>query len=126
MDHAYVFVMMAHRLACSARVATELVCEAVSEEDLIEVTNLRNFWEHEAEYPLLESQEVRIGRNTHTLELLASYGRSPGLRQAVRVPPTETSIFISERLNVDDWRAKAQAIAASPPPMMGPSTQAGE
>lgn len=90
--------------------------------DLMEV--LRNFWEHEDDYPLLRPPHPTRSRRK-MLDFLAEYGLSPAMRSLVHRSPESRSVVISDRLDVDLWRAKAQAVADPEPPTSGSPAHAG-
>lgn len=123
-SEAYFYVMACGRMAASVKEALDLFPRILDESDFDMILPLRNFWEHEDDYPLLGPPHPTRKRQP-TLEFLAEYGLSPALRSLVHRSRETQSILISDRLDADHWRAKAQAISESELPTSGTSTHAG-
>lgn len=123
-DEAYFYVMACGRLAASVKAASDLFPCVFDQADLDVMEVLRNFWEHEDDYPLLRPPHPTRSRRK-TLDFLAEYGLSPAMRSVVHRSKETQSVVISDRLDVDLWRAKAQAVADSDPPTSGSPAQAG-
>lgn len=122
-DEAYFFVMACGRLAAAVE-RSGAFADVFSDEELSTIRVLRNFWEHEDDYPLLGPVDPARVRDK-TLEFLSGYGQSPALRSVVRRASPGGSYAISECLDVNAWRGKAKAVAESAPPKPGSGAHAG-
>ena len=123
-DEAYFYVIACGRLAASVDAASDFFPGVFDQADLDLMEVLRNFWEHEDDYPLLASPHPTRSRRK-TLDFLAEYGLSPAMRSVVQRSKETQSVVISDRLDIDLWRAKAQAVADTEPPTSGSPAQAG-
>jgi hypothetical protein len=122
-EEAYFYVMACGRLAAAVE-RSGAFADIFSDQELATIRVLRNFWEHEDDYPLLGPVDpARVRGNT--LKFLSGYGQSPALRSVVRRASPDGSYIISECLNVDTWRGKAQAVAESAPPKPESGAHAG-
>lgn len=125
-DEAYFYVMACGRLAASVKAASDLFPGVFDQADLDVMEVLRNFWEHEDDYPLLGAPYMEQAKRwPRTVNFLAEYGLSPAMRSVVHRSRETGSVVISDRLDIDLWRAMAQAVADSEPPTSGSPAQAG-
>lgn len=117
-DQAYFYVLSCWRMAANMMNATHHFANVITQGEIESMRVLRNFWEHEDDYPLLEPPDVQTPRR-ETLALLSQYGRSPALRSLVWRSNVNQSIIISNRFNASEWREKARILAKWPPPRDG-------
>ncbi len=101
--------------------ATHHFANVITENDIRSMRLLRNFWEHEDDYPLLDPPHVMSARK-ETQELLSEYGRSPALRSLGWRSNVSQSLIISTLLDAGELREKARVLVEQLPPRDGNSS----